>query len=287
MKAVFKHEVSSYFTGLSGYVFGAFLLLFTGIYVMIYNVNHMITNFEFVITSISFVFLIIVPILTMKVIAEERKQKTDQLLYSLPVGIPGVVIGKFLALLVILLIPLGIICIYPLWLKSYGDVYLLAAYNAIFAFFLLGMSLLAIGMFISSICESQTVAAGICFVVMLINYFIAALSSYVGVSAIGSVIGLAIFIVLLGLLIRYMTGSTLTAFTGGIVLEAILVGIYVMKPEIFVGLLPRIMERLSLFERFYIFVDGVFDVSGVIYFLSVTVVFVFLTIQSLEKRRWS
>lgn len=102
MKAVFKHEVSSYFTGLSGYVFGAFLLLFTGIYVMIYNVNHMITNFEFVITSISFVFLIIVPILTMKVIAEERKQKTDQLLYSLPVGIPGVVIGKFLALLVIL-----------------------------------------------------------------------------------------------------------------------------------------------------------------------------------------
>jgi len=287
MKAVFKHEVSSYFTGLSGYVFGLFLLLFTGIYVMIYNVNSKVTNYEYVVTSISFVFLIIVPIITMRVIAEEKKQRTDQLLYSLPIGIPKVVIGKFLAMIVMFLMPIAIMGIYPLILSKFGDVYLIGAYNALFAFFLLGMSLLSIGMFISSICESQTVAAGVCFVVMLINYFIYALAGYVGISSIGSFLGLSIFVFLFGLLIRYMTGSTLTAITSGVVIEAGLAAVYLLRPEWLVGFLPRLMEKLSLFERFYIFIDGVFDISGVVYFISVTVVFIFLTIQSLEKRRWS
>ncbi len=86
MKAVLRHELSSCFTNLSGYVFGAFLLLFAGIYTMVYNLQSATTNFEYVLGSMSFVFLIIVPILTMRVLAEERRQKTDQLLYSLPLS---------------------------------------------------------------------------------------------------------------------------------------------------------------------------------------------------------
>ena len=84
MRAVFRHELSSYFTGVTGYVFSAFLLLFTGIYTMVYNLQSASVHFEYVLGSMSFVFLIIVPILTMRVLAEERRQKTDQLLYSLP-----------------------------------------------------------------------------------------------------------------------------------------------------------------------------------------------------------
>ena len=84
MKAVFRHELSSYFTGMTGYVFGAFLLLFAGIYTMAVNLNAGLSNFEYVLSNLSFIFLIIVPILTMRVIAEERRQRTDQLLYSLP-----------------------------------------------------------------------------------------------------------------------------------------------------------------------------------------------------------
>lgn len=289
MKAVLKHELSSYFTSLSGYVFGAFLLIFTGIYVMIYHIslNSRVTNFEYVVTSISFVFLIIVPIITMRMLAEERKQKTDQLLYSLPIGIPKIVIGKFLALIIVFFIPLVIIGIYPLILSKFGDVYFPGAYNALFAFFLLGMSLLSIGMFVSSICESQMVAAGVCFVVMLINYFIAALATYIGVSSIGSFAGLTVFVVVFGLLIKHMTGNNLTAFTVGAVIEAGLAAVYLLKPEWLVGFLPRFMSKLSLFERFYVFIDGVFDIAGVVYFISVTLVFIYLTIQSLEKRRWS
>ena len=109
MKAVFRHELSSYFTGMTGYVFGAFLLLFAGIYTMAVNLNAGLSNFEYVLSNLSFIFLIIVPILTMRVIAEERRQRTDQLLYSLPLSMTGVALGKYAALLVVFLVPTGII----------------------------------------------------------------------------------------------------------------------------------------------------------------------------------
>ena len=113
MRAVFRHELSSYFTGVTGYVFSAFLLLFTGIYTMVYNLQSASVHFEYVLGSMSFVFLIIVPILTMRVLAEERRQKTDQLLYSLPLTMTQVVLGKFAAMLVVFAAPMAVICLYP------------------------------------------------------------------------------------------------------------------------------------------------------------------------------
>ena len=144
MRAVFRHETGMYFTGLSGYVFGAFMLLFTGIYMMVYNLKGGYTNFEYVPAGMSFIFLIIVPILSMRVLAEEKKQKTDQLLYSLPLSMTQVILGKYAAMLVVLLIPTAIMCVYPLILSAYGDVYFPAAYGTVLAFFLLGAALLAI-----------------------------------------------------------------------------------------------------------------------------------------------
>ncbi len=178
MRAVFRHELSSYFTGVTGYVFSAFLLLFTGIYTMVYNLQSASVHFEYVLGSMSFVFLIIVPILTMRVLAEERRQKTDQLLYSLPLTMTQVVLGKFTAMLVVFAVPMAVICLYPVVLSAYGNVYLPAAYGAIVGFFFLGMALLAIGMYISSVTESQAVAAGLCFVVMLMNYFLSDLAGF-------------------------------------------------------------------------------------------------------------
>ena len=162
MKAVFRRELSSYFTGLSGCVFGAFLLLFAGIYTMAYNIRAAVSNFEYVLSSMSFIFLVIVPILTMRVFAEEKRQKTDQLLYSLPLTMTEVVMGKYLAMLVMFLIPLCIIGIYPAVLSHFGKVNLAAAYGALVGFFFLGAALLAVGAFISSVTDSQGVAAVLC-----------------------------------------------------------------------------------------------------------------------------
>lgn len=109
MIAVLKHELRLYFQSLTAYVFGAFLLAFVGIGAMLYNLQAAVSNFEYVLSFGSMVFVVIVPILTMRTIAEERKQKTDQLLYSLPISTTEVIVGKYLALVLVYMIPLCLI----------------------------------------------------------------------------------------------------------------------------------------------------------------------------------
>ena len=287
MRAVFRHELSACFTNLSGYVFGAFLLFFAGIYCMVYNIQSTVVNFEYVLGGMSFVFLVIVPILTMRVLAEERRQKTDQLLYSLPLTMTKVVLGKFAAMLVIFLIPLAIISVYPIVLTAYGNVYLPAAFSAIVGFFFLGAALIAIGMYISSVTESQAVAAGLCFVVMLVNYFIADLATYVSTAAFGSLAALMLVALIACCVIYLMTKNTFTALMSMVILEGLLILVYILDADAYSGLFPEIMENLSLFERFYAIVNGVFDLTSLVYFSSVVGVFLFLSVQSMEKRRWS
>ena len=149
MIAIFKHELKSYFHSLTAYVFGAFLLAVVGFGAVLCNIQAAFSNFELVFSFSSLVFVIIVPILTMRTIAEERRQKTDQLLYSLPVTTTEIVLGKYLALLVVYLVPLCIISGYPLIFSLFGDVYLLTSYGSMLAFFLLGAAFIAVGIFIS------------------------------------------------------------------------------------------------------------------------------------------
>ncbi len=287
MKAVFKHELSTYFTSLMGYVFGAFLLLFAGIYTMVVNVNSRVVNFEYVFGNMAFIFLIIVPILTMRTLAEERRQKTDQLLYALPISMVKVVLGKYFAMLVMLLLPMVIICLYPLLFSAYGSMHLPTALTAAFGFFMLGAALLSIGMFLSSVTENQAVAAGASFVVMLLLYYMSTLAGYVPTSAMASVVALSVVVILLGLILRAMTKNSYVAIVTGMVLETGLLLVYILKSEVFEGLFSGIVSRLSLFERFYVFVYGIFDLVGLVFFLSVIVLFLFLSVQSMEKRRWS
>ena len=287
MSAIFKHELHNYFHSLTAYVFGAFLLAFVGIGSMYYNIQAAISNFEYVLSFGSLVFVVIVPILTMRVIAEEKKQKTDQLLYSLPITTVQVILGKYLALLVLYLIPLAIISIYPLIFAQFGQVYLPTAYGSIFAFFVLGAALIAVGTFLSSLTDNQGLAAGIGIAVILLNYYSVSLSEYASATALGSVIALLVIYVLLGLLIRYVTRNGSLAYWIAFALSAVTVALFVINSQAFEGLLPNIMNQLSLFERFTTFVNGIFDVSAIVYYLTVIAFFLSLSVQSLEKRRYN
>lgn len=287
MTAVFKHELRMYFRSLTAYVFGAFLLVFVGLGAMLYNIQAAVSNFEFVLSFSSLGFVVIVPILTMRVIAEEKKQKTDQLLYSLPVTTTQVILGKYLALLVMYLIPMVVICVYPLIFAQFGDVYLLTAYGSLFAFYLMGAALIAIGVFISSLTDNQGFAAGIGIAVILLNYYSVSLSEYVSSTAFGSVVALLVLALILGSVIHHLTGNENFAFGVCILCMAVIFVSYMLNSSIFEGLLPSIMEKLSLFDRFSSFVNGVFDMTSVVYYLTVIVFFLFLSVQSLEKRRYN
>ncbi len=287
MIAVLKHELRSYFHSLTAYVFGAFLLAFVGIGSMLYNLQAAVSNFEYVLSFGCLIFVVIVPILTMRVIAEERKQKTDQLLYSLPITTTQVVLGKYLALLAVYIVPLCIIAVYPLIFSRYGEVYLLTAYGSLLAFFVLGAALIALGVFISSLTENQGFAAGIGIAVILLNYYSVSLADYVSATAFGSALSLFVLVALLAVLVRVLTKNENLAWAVGLLLMAAVTVTFWVDASLFEGLLPSIMEQLSLFERFYVFVNGVFDLTGLVYYMSVTVLFLFLCVQSLEKRRYN
>ena len=287
MISVLKHELKLYFHSLTAYVFGAFLLLIVGIGSMLYNLQAAVSNFEYVLSFSSMVFAVIVPILTMRVIAEERKQKTDQLLYSLPISTTKIIVGKFLALLVVFLIPLAIISIYPLIFSQFGEVYLLTSYGSLIAYFIMGAALIAIGMFISSLTENQGFAAGIGIAAILLNYFSVSLAEYVSATAAGSSIVLFILAGVLGWIIKYLTRNDNLGYGVGLTLMAAVVAVFWIDSSALEGLVPEIMKQLSLFDRFETFVNGVFDMTAIVYFVSVIIFFLFLSVQSLEKRRYN
>ena len=287
MTAVLKHELKSYFRSMTAYVFGAGLLLAVGLGAMLYNIEAAVSNFEFALSYFSIIFAVIVPILTMRVIAEERKQKTDQLLYSLPITTTQVVVGKYLALLVVYMIPLCIVAVYPLIFSQFGDVYLPASYGSMLAFFLMGAALIALGVFISSLTDNQGFAAGIGIAVILLNYFSVSLSEYVSATAFGSVAALCVIVLALGAVVKHLTRNENLAYGVCFVLIAAIAAVCFIDSSKFEGLLPGIMTRLSLFERFTGFVNGVFDMTAIVYYASVIVFFLFLSIQSLEKRRYN
>lgn len=287
MTAVLKHELKSYFHSMTAYVFGAGLLLAVGLGAMLYNIEAAVSNFEYALSYFSIIFAVIVPILTMRVIAEERKQKTDQLLYSLPITTTQVIVGKYLALLAVYMIPLCIVAMYPLIFSRFGEVYLLTSYGSMLAFFLMGAALIALGVFISSLTDNQGFAAGIGIAVILLNYFSVSLSEYVSATAFGSVAALCAVILALGAVVKLLTKNEKLAYSVCFVLIAATAITSFVDGGVFEGLLPGIMTKLSLFDRFTGFVNGVFDMTSIVYYASVIVFFLFLSIQSLEKRRYN
>ena len=287
MAAVFRHECRLLFSGLTAYVYGAFSLFFIAIYMMVYNLTSAYANFEYALAGASFAFIIMIPILTMRIISEEKKQKTDQLLYSLPVSTTQIVVGKFLAVFVTSLIPMCAVVFYPLILKNYGNLYLPTTYGAMFGYIMTAAVLFSIGIFISSITESQAMAAGICFGAMILNYYMVTVAEYATSSAYGSLIAIVVVEIILALLIRNMTRNDVLAQGLGFVAVIGTVVLYIFRSEWFEGLFPNILENISVYERFYQFVDGIFDYTNVVYFVSVIIFFLFLTVQSLEKRRYN
>lgn len=287
MIAILQREIGSYFKGVLGYLISAFVLVFAGIYCMAYNLSGYYANFEYVLSSIAFIYLVAVPIISMRAMAEEKRQRTDQLLYSLPIRLSDVVFGKYLAMLVGLAVPTFIMALYPLVLSQWGNITFAAAYGALIAFFLLGACLLSIGLFISSVTDSQVAAAVITLVAMLLLYFMSSLASYVSTDASSSLTALCVLAVIAAALLWLLTKNPIVSVIFGALAIGGLMMWYQSDVTAFSGLFASIMTSISVFDRFYTFVDGVFDLTAVVYYLSIIGVFLFLTVQSLEKRRWS
>lgn len=287
MSAVYKKELKTYFTGMTGPVFICFILLMTGIFTVVYNLQGLYPNFEVTVNQVVFVYLLAIPVLTMRSIAEEKHSRTDQLLYSLPMSVTSIVMAKYLAMVTVLAIPVCVMAFYPLILATFGTVHLASAYGMLLAFFLLGASLIAIGMFISSLTESQVIAAVVSLAVTLLVYFMSGLSNMISTDASVSLIGFLAIACVIGLIVNAMIRNTVLALSVTGVLALATVGVYLVDSTLFAGAIPDILSAISLFDRLTTFQNGMFDLTAIIFYLSVCGLFVYLTVQSMEKKRWN
>ena len=287
MIAIYKRELKSYLTSMIGYLFIFFVLVLTGIYFSAYQLSAAYPKFEYTLSSLTFVFLIGVPILSMRVLAEERKQKTDQLLLTAPVTVADIVLGKYLALVTVYAVPVLIMCTYPLIMSKFGDISFGSAYTAILGFFLLGCANLAIGVFISSITESQVIAAVLTFVILFAFFMMNGISSFFSESSLSTCITFALLILAVAIILYTMIKNIMISAIVGVVGEVILVIIYIINSNFFEGGIQKLLQVFNLSGHFENFTNSIFDVTGVVYFISVIAVCMFLTVQSISKRRWN
>ena len=288
MLAIYERELKSYFHSMTGCVFIAFLVMFTGIYFMAYNLNAGYPYFSYTLSGSLIVFLVGIPLLTMRSFSEERKTKTDQLLLTAPVSLTKVVLGKYFAMVTVLAVPNVIFCLFPLLIKLQGTAYLLVDYSSIAVFFLLGCVYLAIGMFMSSLTESQIIAFISTFGILLLLYLWDGILSFLPSSAFSGMIGILLILTLIVVYIYHMTKNWMLAAGIEAVGIATALIVYFVKSSLYENLLTKLLGRLALADVFMnISSSNIVDVSGLLLYVSILIIFVFLTIQTIQKRRWS
>ncbi|EET60905.1 hypothetical protein BRYFOR_06971 [Marvinbryantia formatexigens DSM 14469] len=287
MIAILKKEIKGYMTTMTGYVFIAFMLVVSGIYFTAYHLNGAYPKFAYTLNAVLVVFLIAVPILTMRILAEERKQKTDQLLLTSPVSVTEIVVGKYLALVFIFLIVVLVLALYPLILTQFGSIPYGETYAALFGFWLMGCSFLAIGLYISSVTESQVIAAVLTFLALFVCYLMDGIAGFFPETASASLLFLAALVLGAAFLIQYWTKNRVIAGIFLIAGEAVLVVLYMVNSTAFEGIIQDILGVFDISGHFSEFASGIFDITGVVYYLSIIGVFLFLTVESIQKRRWS
>lgn len=288
MRAIYKRELDSYFHSMIGYVFIAFFLAFTGVYFMAYNLNYGYPIFSYVLSSLVFILLIAIPVLTMKSFSEDRKSRTDQLLLTAPVSLGQIVMGKYLAMVTVYLIPNLVFCLYPLMIKLQGNAYLLTDYCGILVFFLMGCVYISIGMFLSSLTESQIIAAISSFGVLLILYLWDGILGFLPSSALLNLVILLVLLTLVSVLVWHITGNPVMAGILEVVFLAAGIIVYAVNSSVYESLLSDVLGRLDLTAPLTDVVSSsLLDTGSIILYLSVIGLFIFLTMQSIQKRRWS
>lgn len=288
MRAIYKRELDSYFHSMIGYVFIAFFLAFTGVYFMAYNLTYGYPVFSYVLSSLIFILMLAIPVLTMKSFSEDRKSKTDQLLLTAPVSLGQIVMGKYLAMVTVFLIPNIVFCLFPLVIKIQGNAYFLTDYSGILIFFLLGCVFISIGMFLSSLTESQIIAALSSIGVLLILYLWDGLIGFLPSSALLNLFILIVIFTLVCALVWHLTRNYILGGVLEVIVLAACIIPYVADSGLFENLLPDFLGRLDLTAPLTDVVSNqLFDTNGVILYLSIIGLFIFLTMQSIQKRRWS
>lgn len=287
MTAIFKREFKSCFTGMIGWVIAAVSLFFLGLYFTNRNLLYASSDFASVLYTMTMILLFLLPAISMRSFAEERKNKTDQLLLTSPVSIPAIVAGKFLAELAVFALPLAAAVVMPLLLQVFGTVSLVAAYSALLGYLLLGGACLAVGTWISALTENQILAYLATFGALLVAYLMNGIQT---MFTTGNLLAFIVFMivllvasVLVGVICKRLAAGAVVFCAGAVVLFVL----FQLRPAWLLTAFNAVLSALALFEPFKDIVGGMFGIPAIVYYLSVMGLFLFLTGQALARRRWN
>lgn len=287
MTAIFKREFKSCFTGMIGWVIAAVSLFFLGLYFTNRNLLYASSDFASVLYTMTMILLFLLPAISMRSFAEERKNKTDQLLLTSPVSIPAIVAGKFLAELAVFALPLAAAVVMPLLLQAFGTVSLVAAYSALLGYLLLGGACLAVGTWISALTENQILAYLATFGALLVAYLMNGIQT---MFTTGNLLAFIVFMivllvaaVLVGVICKRLAAGAAVFCAGAVVLFVL----FQLRPAWLLAAFNAVLSALALFEPFKDIVGGMFSIPAIVYYLSVMGLFLFLTGQALARRRWN
>ena len=290
MKAIFKREFRSNFSGMMGWLLTAFLTAASALYFFANNLGFGLPDFGYyTLYQTLFVLLVYVPVLAMRSFAEEKHSRTDQLLLTSPVSVWGIVLGKFLAMCAVFALPCLVDVVLILVLRVLGctNIALLSNFSSLLCYYLVGCAAIAICEFLSSLTENQIIAAVLGFGALLLAYLMPGLQSLFSA---GSVMALVVFTVLAAVA-AFCAGLRSRSFTLGCLLFAALaVGIAVLftvRSAWLTTAFSSVLGGLALFQPFEDFVNGSFSVPALVYYISAAGLFLFFTAQGIEKRRWN
>lgn len=288
MAAIYKRELKSYFYSMTGCIFIAFMTLFLGIYFMSYNLGSGYPYFSFSLTGMLSIMMFSIPVLTMRSLSDERRSRTDQLLLTSLVSVTGIVLGKYLSMITVFAATVLVAALCPLIIMANGTAYLAADYASLLAYFLLGCVYISIGLFLSSLTESQIIAAVSTFGVLLLLFLWPSLMMFLPTTASGCAVGFFLIWTAAVLIILRVTDWAALGFVLEAAGAAVLAVLYFAKPSLLEHSLSDVLGKLAFTDVFQTFVaDHILDIGGLLLYVSTIIFFIFLTVLSVEKRRWS
>ena len=275
MAAIYKRELKSYFYSMTGCIFIAFMTLFLGIYFMSYNLGSGYPYFSFSLTGMLSIMMFSIPVLTMRSLSDERRSRTDQLLLTSPVSVTGIVLGKYLSMVTVFGATVLVAALCPLIIMANGTAYLAADYASLLAYFLLGCVYISIGLFLSSLTESQIIAAVSTFGVLLLLFLWPSLMMFLPTTASGCAVGFFLIWTAAVLIILRVTDWAALGFVLEAAGAAVLAVLYFAKPSLLEHSLSDVLGKLAFTDVFQTFVaDHILDIGGLLLYVSTIIFFI-------------
>jgi ABC-2 type transport system permease protein len=287
MIAIFKREVKAYFVTPIGYIYMGLFLLITGLFFTFGNIFSQSSQFSGFLGNLLFIYLFAIPLLTMRLFSEEKRQKTDQLLLTSPVSIPEIVCGKFLAALALYAMTMVVTLLYAAVIAIFGDLQTAEVMGSYIGFLFLGAGYISIGVFISASTENQLTAALVTFFALLVILLIDSIAQVVpadlraGLVSAGVLAALAVFFLFLN------TRNWFITLVSAIVFGLAIGGFWYFKSSIYTGFLGKFLGWFSLNRRYQNFAMGLLKIDSLVYYITFCGLFLFLTVRLIEKRRWN